>query len=202
MDRSKIDVYKNVSFSQSIYNYNRKKPLKSKKFIGLDVEAYRTGKWFMLCTSLGDIFKPQDFPQCFFSRKYRNNNFVAYNLKYEQSAFLQNLPLGKLKELKEKDTTEYKGYKYKIIGYKALIIRRNRNNITIYDALNFFNMSLNKASQLYLGKEKLDQDVSLYTPQYVRHHWIDISKYCIMDAVLCAKLIEKIRNRFPVNEHE
>ncbi|GAG55162.1 unnamed protein product, partial [marine sediment metagenome] len=41
---------------------------KSLSVIGFDTEAYRTGRCFMMSTSLGDTFKPKEFPACMFGR--------------------------------------------------------------------------------------------------------------------------------------
>ena len=150
----------------------------------------------MLCTSLGDVFRPIEFPGCFFSRKYRGQKFVAYNLKYDSGSILQSLPKENLQELHDKDKTKHGKYEYAAFGYKCLIIRHGSHSIQIYDMLNFYESSLEAAALRYLGEGKKDQDVSLYSPQWVYDHWQEISEYCIQDAVLVEKLAQIIIKRF------
>ncbi len=192
MDKDKIDVYKNLIYKPFVPTKERSYKLKSSIFIGIDTEAYQNGKCFMICTSLGDIFTPVEFPHCLFTRKYRNKYFVSYNLKYEISAFMQILTKAQLKELQQTDKVKYNEYTFKVIGHKCLKIIKGRNNITFFDAHNFFKTSLQKASNTYLGESKLESPVTKYTKKYVSKHWVDIAKYCIQDAVLCARLIEKM----------
>lgn len=169
---------------------------KSISVIGLDTEAYTTGQCFMLATSLGNVFTPEQFPRCFFTRRYRGTNFVAYNLKYDSGALLQNLSQEELQLLREKGKVLYKGYTFKTIGNKCLIISKGKNSIRVYDMLNFYKMSLNMAAQTFLDKKKLDMDTSLFTTGYVKHYWSKIAEYCIKDAELVQELAEKLITMF------
>ena len=69
----------------------------------------------MIATSWHDVYTPSEYPGCFFSKRYRGKHFVAYNLKYDGGAFVQHLPISKLKQLQKTDNTIYKGYNYKIV---------------------------------------------------------------------------------------
>jgi len=164
--------------------------------IGIDTEALTTGECFMACTSLGDVYDMTNFPDCFFTRKYRNSVFVAYNLKYDSGAFVQHIPLDKLKQLQLDGTTEHDGFRYKSIGYKCLSISRGKNAIHMYDMLNFYNTSLNVASKKYLGKQKLDIDTYEFTPEYVKENWDMLADYCIQDAKLVQELSQILIERF------
>lgn len=182
-----------------IYPYLRKpKQHPSICPIGLDTEAYLTGECFMIATSEGDVFTPEQYPRCLFSRKYRGKTFVCYNLKYDESALLQHLPLEQLQELRSTDTTEYKGYVYKVIPRKCLVIRRNGHAVTMYDMLNFFETSLDTAAQTFLGERKQEIATVKFYPFYVQHFWKQIASYCVRDAVLVQRLsyilIKKLEN--------
>lgn len=174
----------------------RTKHTKSIQVLGIDTEAYRTGKCFMVATSLGDVFSIKDFPACLFTRSYRGKKFVAYNLKYDSGAFLQHLSPTALKTLWKTTRCEYGGYRYRAIANKCLTIRKGHNTVTFYDAYNFYKMPLEAAAETYLGEHKLYEDVTRYTPQYVRYHYDDIGRYCIQDAILVARLMDVIIKRF------
>ena len=163
---------------------------------GLDTEADINGQWFMMCTSEGDTFIPADYPGCFFTRKYRNAIFTCYNLKYDSGALVQHLPIEELDNLRLKGMCKYEGYQYKIIGNKCLSIRKGKNSITVYDLLNFYMMSLDKAAKKYLGLEKIDIGTYEFTEDYIFNHWDKIERYCIYDAVLCKKLTDLIISIF------
>jgi len=150
----------------------------------------------MIATSLGDVFKLDMFPACFFSRKYRGKVFVAYNLKYDEGSLLQVLPRENLKELWETGKTVWQGYTFRSIPRKMLKVSRGRNSITIYDLANFFQISLDRAANLFLSKSKLEMDTNLFTPQYVKANWIKIARYCVQDAVLVKELADCLIAKF------
>ena len=156
--------------------------------VGVDTEAYTTGKMFMIGTSYGDIFTPEEFPHCFFTAKYRGSDFVSYNLKYEEGAFLQHLPADKLTQLWKQGKTEHNGYRYNSIPKKLLTIIRGKNAVRFWDMASFFLTSLDKASEQFLGKRKIEVDTKSFTPDYVSANWSKLSEYCIYDAILVKEL--------------
>jgi len=164
--------------------------------IGIDTEAYITGECFMIATSLGDVFQPDTFPACVFGRLYRGKTFVAYNLKYDSGAFLQNIPAKRLNVLRSKDWCYYKGYHYEVIGNKCLTIRKGKNAIHIYDMYNFYNMSLDNACRAFLHTGKTEIETKDFWPFYVNHFWDRLSNYCIHDAILVSKLAYILIKRF------
>jgi len=179
------------------FRYNRQSThLESIHPIGIDTEANRLGKCFMICTSRGDVFTPWEFPGCLFSRKYRGQTFVCYNLKYDMGAFLQRLPLEKLEELRSTDRTKHDGYRYQVIGYKCLTIRRGKNSVHFYDMLTFYGTSLGEAAKNFLGAHKIDLDPKQFDHEYIRSHRSEIAEYCIQDAKLVQELADKIIARF------
>jgi len=176
------------------YRNFRKRTLKdlqkSLRVFGLDTETYPDGRCFMISTSEGDVFKPEDLPKRFFSRKYRGKAFVCYSLKFDEGSLLQGLPKEKLAELKEKGKTSWEGYIFKSFPKKALIISKGKNAVSIYDMASFFGIPLEEATSLFLGKHKLAQDTNLFTPEYVSSNWDKIAQYCIQDAILAKELAQ------------
>lgn len=164
--------------------------------IGADTEANLQGKCFMITTSLADVFHPWDFPRCFFSRKYRGCNLVFYNLKYDSGALLQIMDAENLKILQQTGEVEFDGYKYTAIANKCLSIRRGKNTLHCYDMLNFYEMRLEKAATEFLGEHKIEMNPKLFTDQYVKDNWDLIAKYCVQDAILCARLAELLISKF------
>lgn len=164
--------------------------------IGFDTEADREGRCFMIATSEGDYFDYRDFPHCLFSRKYRNKKFVTYNLSYDETALLQFLPEGELRELWESGTVEYDGYKVRSIPKKMLRITRKNNGISFYDMLNFYGGSLNYNAKRYLNTQKIDVDPLYFNPLFIRKYWNLIGKYCVYDSVIVRELGKYIINMF------
>lgn len=180
-------------------NWGNKSLVKRKQSIkpyGIDTEAYNDGKCFMIATSEHDVFTFSQFPQCFFNRKYKNKSFVAYNLKYDEGAFLQFLPMSNLQELREKGKTIYNEYIVKSIPRKYLFIRKGKDGITFYDMYNFYLGSLNYNAKKYLGKEKVDIETKSFSPSYVSENWEKIASYCIQDAILVKELSELLIKKF------
>ena len=185
----------NVKYRGSSFNrINNKK--ESINPIGIDTEAYLTGECFMIATSKGDVFQPDQFPECMFSRKYRGKSFVAWNLKYDMGAFLQKVPRGTLEELRVTGKCEYNGFGYRAIANKALTIRKGKNSVHIYDLYNFYNMSLQRAAEVYLNDTKEKVHNIHFWPFYVFHYWNQISHYCLKDAKLTEDLARILIKRF------
>lgn len=150
----------------------------------------------MLATSLGDVWSYDQVPGCFFGRKYRNAQFVAYNLAYDEGAILQCLPRENLKELREKGVTKHDDYRWKIIPKKMLSISKGKNAVTFWDMYNFYHSSLDYNAQKYLDEQKAEIETKTFSREYVRDNWETISKYCVHDARLVQRLAEHIIGKF------
>ena len=157
--------------------------------IGLDTEAYADGRCFLICTSDGDTFSLKQIPAVFFSRKLRGSSFVCFNLKYDMGALLQCLPKSALKALRKEGEVEHDGYKWSVLGNRSMTIRRGKNSVHFYDVWPFFQTSLDKAAKAFLGRGKLEQDVTKYTREFVRRNRQSIIDYCVHDAKLARDLI-------------
>lgn len=164
--------------------------------VGIDTEAYTNGKCFMICTSLGDIWTPGDLPGVLFSRANRDTTYVAYNLKYDESAILQGLPHDCLQELRATGKTEYNKYTYRFIAYKFLSIRHSNHTCTFYDIYGFYGGSLNDNAKKYLGDTKIDYPTKRFTKELVQTDFKNIAAYCIQDAILVNRLAGKLISVF------
>ena len=178
------------------YDPSLKDIQKSISVIGIDTETLVTGECFLICTSLGNSFTLEEFPRFLFSRQYQNQNFVAYNLKFDEGSFLQIFNNRELEELRKGRKVDYNGYIFSIIPGKCLTIRRKKNSIHIYDLYNFYTASLDYNAEKYLGENKLELETKSFSTEYVEKNWERIVEYCIKDAVLVQKLGQLIIERF------
>lgn len=156
--------------------------------IGLDTEAYNDGKLMMVCTSLGDIWKPDEWLSGINSRKYRGAVMVVYNLKYDMGALLQHLPNENLDQLRRTNKTEHEGIKYRVIANKLLSISKAKNAVHIYDIAQYYGGSLDHNAHKYLGEAKIDVETKSFSREYVAKNWDKLAKYCVHDAELTADL--------------
>jgi len=178
-------------FSKIRYNYRpirKPKTYRNIKAIGIDSEADREGNTFLWCLSTGESYKPNELIPALFNRKHRGGVYVTYNLKYEQSAILQNLPFEALQLLRHKGSVDWQGYRYKVVGYKHMSISRGKNAVQFWDMYPFYETSLAVASRTYTNIKKLDLDVTLFTPEYIAQHLDTIKDYCIRDAKITVSL--------------
>ncbi len=185
----------NFDFSRIVYRcYPIRKPKTDKLVtaIGIDSEADREGKPFLFCLSDGTAIRPSELLKVLFTRKYRGHNYVVFNLKYEQGAILADLDSASYNTLRQSGECQNNGYKYKVTGYKCLRITRGKNAITFWDMHPFFQMSLASAARQFTNLTKLDQDASLFTPEYVKDNWHKIVKYCVQDARITAELFKVV----------
>lgn len=127
-------------------------------------------------------------------------DIFVFNLTYETGAILRALhvtsrELNAIRASRGEEWVPIKGgaWEVKVYSGKSFQIRRNRNRghkvLTLWDAHNFFPGSLDKVAGDLLGERKLAQDVTKYTPEYVRRHWNEIEEYCTRDAMLTARLM-------------
>lgn len=195
MDDSKIVSIDKITYKTHPY-IRQTKHKKSISVIGLDTETLYNGQCFLICTSNGDSFTRDECPEFFFSRGYRGKKFVVWNLQFDESSLLQNLSKEALTKLRTTNKTTYMGYTYKSIPHKSLSIVKGKNGIEIFDIAGFFGMSLQKASQKYLGKSKLDLNVDGMTEEFVRTNYDKIVKYCIQDCKLTKELAEMLIKKF------
>jgi hypothetical protein len=167
-------------------------PKRLRKFFALDTETMPDGTPLMICSSEGDVWKVEDIPRCFFSRKYRGSTFFVYNLRFDAGVLLRWLPKKCLRDLIEYGVCEYEKYIVEYIPHKFLKIRTFKDNVKFFDLLQFYGCSLETASQKYLGEGKMEIETKKFTREYVDKHWDEIRRYCIRDAELTKRLAETL----------
>lgn len=184
-------------FRKIVYRYRpirKPKTARNIEAIGFDTEAGRDGKTFLYALSTGDCFTPDDLLEGLFSRKYRGRQYVVYNLKYEQGAILQNLPSEALNLLRQNGRVTVGDYTFTVVGYKSLRISKGKNAVTFWDMYTFFNVSLATAARQYTNLKKLDIDVTLFTPEYIRANLPRIKRYSIRDAKITEALFYVLKS--------
>lgn len=161
---------------------------------------------FMFCVSSPDgawqrVWSVSQVREMLDELARRDADVFVFNLRYEVGAILRALHVT-VKELNHirKSRGEHwvpirdGAWEVRVYPGKAFQIRRNRKRghktLTVWDAHNFLPGSLEVVAQDLLGEGKLAQDVTRYTPEYVRRHWDSIAQYCLRDAMLTAKLME------------
>lgn len=156
--------------------------------IGLDTEAYTSGKPFMVCLSTGENIEPEKFLD-YASRPEHAGDYCAWNLKYDSGALIYHLPKDNKVELWEKTFTEYNGLHIEYIPHKSLFFYVKKNmKMRIWDILQYYKMPLDKASQIYLNDKKKDVETKQFTISYVKKHFKEIREYCVYDALLTQRL--------------
>lgn len=166
-----------------------------KWFVGIDTEAYKDGKPFMICSSEGDIFSPSHIPACFFMQKFQYAHFVLYNMKYDTGAFLRTFltlkqmkTLARYHELKIDHCGE--SLKIKYLPHKYLLLQKGKIRKEFWDISQFFHGSLDNAAKTYLNNKKIHVSTKSFSRRYVRKHWKKLCRYCIKDALLTARLAD------------
>jgi hypothetical protein len=186
IDFNKLIVRKTFNTSKNNFIFNRK------KIFGIDTEANTEGKCFLVCVSDGTSFPPTKFPEALFRPFFRNGAFFCYNLRYDESALLQNLSIADLEKFWKKGQIERNNFKYISIPHKCLTITHGKNSVHIYDLQNFLQGSLNYNAEKYLGEKKIEIDTKNFSQEYIERNIEHIKKYCIQDAKLCEKLAKLV----------
>ncbi len=165
-------------------------------FIGLDTETIK-GYARLVCLSDGRVFKIRNKVDVIkFFESFKNESFIAFNADYDMQALLKYLPINVLEKLTMGISTSYGRRKMFYIKDKFLKFGSNY----IFDCMQFFHTSLDKASKKYLNKKKGDYDVkNLDESKIYSQRVID---YCIKDASLCLSLFDFFRESLPQSVKE
>ena len=164
------------------------------------------GAPFMFCASSADgswqrVWTAAQVREMLDELARQDADVFVFNLKYEIGAILRALhvtanELERIRMSRGEYWVPIRGGAWEVRVYpgKVFQIRRNRRRghrvLTLWDAHNFFPGSLERVAQDLLGEGKIAQDVSRYTPEYVRENWNFIAQYCLRDAMLTARLME------------
>jgi len=165
-------------------------------FIGLDTETIK-GYARLVCLSDGQVFKIKNKQDVIkFFEEFSKQNFIAFNADYDIQAFLKYFPKNVLEKLTMGISTSYGRKKMFYIKDKFLKFGSNY----IFDCMQFFHTSLDKASKKYLNKRKVKHDVKnldeskIYSPSLI--------SYCINDATLCLNLFKFFMRSIPKSVKE
>lgn len=160
-------------------------------FIGLDTETIK-GYARLICLSDGRVFKIQNKVDVIkFFEEFKQTNFIAYNADYDIQALLKYFPQYLLEKLMMGISTAYGKRKMFYIKDKFLKFGSNY----IFDCMQFFHTSLDKASKKYLKRRKKDVDVKNLDEDKIYSQ--SVIDYCINDAVLCRDLFNFFGKSLP-----
>ena len=163
----------------------------AKVVVGWDTETL-DGQFRMYADSTGFVYTGNSLPELvteLVRRKRHRSLNVAFNLRYDAQALMTllsrdtQLDIHLLGEAYEDDL------KIEYIPRKLLTITQNKRSIRFYDIYQFYFSSLDKASQKYLNRTKLEMSYDdLSRPEYWERNISKIAEYCVQDAVLTRDL--------------
>jgi len=160
-------------------------------FIGLDTETIK-GYVRLVCLSDGRVFKIKNKVDVIkFFEEFSKQNFIAFNADYDIQALLKYFPNYLLEKLTMGISTSYGNKKMFYIKDKFLKFGSNY----IFDCMQFFHTSLDKASKKYLNKKKGGIDVKNLDESNIYSQ--SVIDYCINDASLCLGLFDFFRESLP-----
>ena len=163
----------------------------SKDFIGLDTETIK-GYARLICLSDGRFFKIKNKKDVIdFFNLFKNERFIAYNADYDISALIKYFPQKILVKMLKPIPTDYGGKKMFYVKDKFFKFGSN----FIFDCLQFFQTSLDKASKKYLNKEKGGVDVRNLSDSNIYSK--SVIEYCRKDSKLCLELFNYFRKALP-----
>jgi len=169
-------------------------PCHNHPIIGMDTETYKgycrlicdSQRNYLLCNDIMDILK------FLTSRRYENKHIFFYNMHFDIEAILKYLPEDVLRELYEKNKVDYELYTITYIPRKMFRISTGNHSIRCYDLEQFYDTSLNKAANTYIGLQKketpFDRDAINTDWRIWQNYRETLIEYCIQDAILTQKL--------------
>ena len=176
--------------------------MKTKKHFAFDTET-KQGRAFLLAGS-GDFgsfcreIKNESDVLRFFKEcteyKYGNTGW-GYNLDYDVLALFKYFKTDFLQELYLKKELTYKKFDFQYIPKKFLGVTYKGNRIFFYELMQYYNMSLDNASEKFLGENKIDiggKKVLKDMYKYYLQNKKQIANYCIRDAELTYELARKL----------
>lgn len=164
----------------------------------MNIETYDTetidGKAFLIGSS-ETVKDVSSFDECIeFIFSHPANTVFAYNMDYDASAIMKFLPPRDIDKIYLHNTLRVNGYLLSYIPTKIFRIMGHSRMVEMFDLMQFFNMSLESASNTYLGEGKDDiphevkSNLGIYYPL---PEWRDkIRHYCLRDARLTKRLAE------------
>lgn len=129
----------------------------------------------------------------FLTRKnYRDSINFFYNISYDFDSIVKSFDKESLKTLVETGKLTYGAYDISYIPKKVFTIKVKKNTFNYYDLFQFYEMSLEKASKLYVqgvkNEDNLDRALIGSSEAYWREYHDLIVKYCLKDCELTEAL--------------
>jgi len=134
---------------------------KIKDIIGWDTECDKSGKAIIIANSDAKytiITKPIDIFRFIERERWYKCINLFWNINFDFQAIVKWLGEKRLKELALYGSTDWNGYKVRWIKDKMfrIYLKKYKRWIWFFDVYQFYNMSLAKASKIYLGIHKYD----------------------------------------------
>jgi len=140
----------------------------------------------------------------FLTRKtWRGTHGFFWNIDYDFFAIIKYAGMDFAKELYENGEAVWEGYKISYIPKKAFTIEKGHKTHEFYDLYQFYNTSLDKASQRHLREGKLTELIDRTQLNDNFNLWKEkereIIEYCIKDCELTAKLAVLLKDTLKHN---
>ncbi|MCD6138081.1 MAG: hypothetical protein J7J91_05805, partial [Deltaproteobacteria bacterium] len=142
------------------------KPAKNHDIIGWDTETYK-GYARLICNSQGKYLLIEKQEVCdatftqilrFLTRKtWRGTHGFFWNIDYDFFAIIKYAGEEFARTLYENGEAEFEKWKISYIPKKAFSITENKHTYDFFDLYQFYNTSLDKAGEKYIGERKLTE---------------------------------------------
>jgi len=185
---------------------------KNHDILGWDTETYK-GYARLIANSQGQYLIIEEqrvsedtFTQIlqFLTRKtWRGTHGFFWNIDYDFFAIIKYAGMDFAKELYENGEAVWEDYKISYIPKKAFTIEKGHKTHEFYDLYQFYNTSLDKASQRHLREGKLTELIDRTQLNDNFNLWKEkereIIEYCIKDCELTAKLAVLLKDTLKHN---
>lgn len=159
----------------------------------MDIETFDTetinGKAFLIASHV-EWREVSSFDECMeFLLQSNVSISFAYNMDYDASAVLKFLPSRDIDKLYLHNILKVNGFRLTYLPSKVFRVEgSNIRSMEMFDLMQFYNMSLENASQKYLGEGKDDIPLEVKSDLGRYYHQIEwterIRFYCLRDARL------------------
>lgn len=144
-------------------NINRPKQLINPTCKALDTETLN-GYVKLITDSEGRFLycnpdEPGPLLQFLCYKGYRDSLNFFFNIQYDFDSIIKSLPEENIKEIVYNDETVFEDYKISYIPKKLFSIAKDKHACTFFDVAQFYEMSLEQAAALYLGKKKNPEEL-------------------------------------------
>ena len=176
--------------------YRGKIKRKVKEIVGWDTETDKDGKVRIIANSdagYAIINKPSDIFKFFERKRWYKAINLFWNINFDFQAIIKWLGEKRVKELAQYGVTEWDGYKIKWLKDKMfrVYLKKYKRWIWFFDVYQFYNMSLKKASEIYLRIKKYD--ISKDIPDLIEKGEI---KKCVSACIQHAYLTKLLGEKF------